>query len=146
MDGTDYERLMALCGEMDLGAEPEPERPAEEPEEKEPGTRLRIHTERGKAIFDKRRFTSETALMAAADWYWRPGCVYHVLTGGDVDFLTFLRFSCAITSSANINTNPRTENTVITCDRDVALWYKAYYDGIHPFNGSPEGWEPYEVR
>lgn len=56
------------------------------------------------------------------------------------------RFSCAITSSANINTNPRTENTVITCDRDVALWYKAYYDGIHPFNGSPEEWEPYEVR
>lgn len=36
MDGTDYERLMALCGEMDLGAEPEPERPTEEPEEKEP--------------------------------------------------------------------------------------------------------------
>lgn len=126
MDGTDYERLMALCGEMDLGAEPEPESPAEGPEEKEPGTRLRIHTERGKAIFDKRRFNSEAALMAAADWYWRPGC--------------------AITSSANINTNPRTENTVITCDRDVALWYKAYYDGIHPFNGSPEGWEPYEVR
>lgn len=25
MDGTDYEGLMALCGEMDLGAEPEPE-------------------------------------------------------------------------------------------------------------------------
>ena len=32
MDGTDYERLMALCGEMDLGAEPEQETPAEEPE------------------------------------------------------------------------------------------------------------------
>lgn len=56
------------------------------------------------------------------------------------------RFDCAITSSANINTNPRCENTVITCDRDVALWYKAYYDGIHPFDGSPEGWELYEVR
>ena len=27
---------MALCGEMDLGAEPEPETPAEEPEEKGP--------------------------------------------------------------------------------------------------------------
>lgn len=93
MDGTDYERLMSLCGEMDLGAEPEPERQAEEPEEKGPGTRMRIHTERGKAIFDKRRFTSETAMMAAAEWYWRPGCVYHVLTGGDVDFITFLRFA-----------------------------------------------------
>lgn len=33
MDGTDYERLMALCGEMDLGAEPEPETQAEEPHE-----------------------------------------------------------------------------------------------------------------
>lgn len=56
------------------------------------------------------------------------------------------RFDCVVTSSANINTNPRTENTVITCDRDVALWYKDYFDGIHPFNGSPEGWEPYQVQ
>lgn len=45
MDGTDYERLMALCGEIDLGAEPKPEQPAEEPEEKEPGTRLRHHVQ-----------------------------------------------------------------------------------------------------
>lgn len=217
---------MGLNLEMDLGAEMglEPKR------KKEAGPHLRIHTERGKVIFDKRRFASETALMAAADWYWRPGCVYHVLTGGDVDFLAFLRFalrqqpaeylmvsswcygvedvaeiaswvdrgyvrrldaymgeiaaasyalcqeelaaaaeatggrvgvfrnhskvavilgdrfSCAITSSANINTNPRTENTVITCERDVALWYKAYYDGIHPFNGSPKNWKPYKTQ
>ena len=55
------------------------------------------------------------------------------------------RFSCAIASSANVNTNPRCENTTITCDRDVALWYKAYFDGIKPFNGSPEGWRPYEA-
>lgn len=225
MEGTDFDRIMALCGEMEMEMEPE----AIREEEGEGGTKLRIHTERGKKIFDKRRFSSEKALMDAMDWYWHPGEIHHVLTGGDVDFLSFLRFalrqqpaeymlisswcygvedvaeiaswvergyvkrldaymgeiaaasyvmcqeelaqaagktggrvgvfrnhskvgvilgprfSCAIASSANVNTNPRCENTTITCDLDVALWYKAYFDGIKPFNGSPEGWRPYEA-
>ncbi len=54
------------------------------------------------------------------------------------------RFDCAITSSANINTNPRCENTVITCDHDVALFYKGFFDAISPFNGNPDGWKPYQ--
>lgn len=56
------------------------------------------------------------------------------------------RYDCVITSSANINTNPRCENTVITCDTSVAEWYKAYFDDVRPFNGVPEGWEPYRRR
>lgn len=53
------------------------------------------------------------------------------------------RYDCVITSSANINTNPRCENTVITCDTNTALWYKDFFDSIQPFNGTPEGWKPY---
>ena len=89
MEGTDFDRIMALCGDMELEKEPEPIKA----EEAEDGTKLRIHTERGKKIFDKRRFFSEKSLMDAMDWYWHPGKVYHVLTGGDVDFLSFLRFA-----------------------------------------------------
>lgn len=39
-----------------------------------------------------------------------------------------------VESSANINTNPRTENTVITADRDLYAHHKAYFDGIRAFN------------
>lgn len=44
------------------------------------------------------------------------------------------RFDGAILSSANVNTNPRTEQTVITTETEVADFYKAFFDGIHPFN------------
>ena len=54
------------------------------------------------------------------------------------------RFDCAILSSANVNTNPRTENTVIICNTSVADFYKSYFDDIKPFNGSPENWKPYQ--
>lgn len=39
-----------------------------------------------------------------------------------------------VESSANVNTNPRTENTVITADRDLYTHHKAYFDGIRAFN------------
>ena len=54
------------------------------------------------------------------------------------------RFDCAILSSANINTNPRTENTVVICDTSVADFYKSYFDDIKPFNGSPDNWKPWQ--
>lgn len=44
------------------------------------------------------------------------------------------KFDGAILSSANVNTNPRTENTVIACQTEVADFYKAFFDDIHPFN------------
>ena len=44
------------------------------------------------------------------------------------------RFDGAILSSANVNTNPRTENTVIDCTTDAADFYRAFFDDIHPFN------------
>ncbi len=44
------------------------------------------------------------------------------------------KFHFAIESSANINTNPRTEQAVITIDKGLALFYKEYFDKINPFN------------
>lgn len=42
-------------------------------------------------------------------------------------------FHFAIESSANINTNPRTEQGTITIDEGLCLFYKEYFDGIKSF-------------
>ena len=42
-------------------------------------------------------------------------------------------FYFGIQTSANINTNPRTENGSITVDRGIYDFYKAYFDGINSF-------------
>lgn len=39
-------------------------------------------------------------------------------------------FSATIESSANLNTNPRTEQTAIHCDEDLYWFYRDFYDGI----------------
>ena len=44
------------------------------------------------------------------------------------------KFDFAIESSANINTNPRTEQTVVTIDRDVAEFYFDFYGGVISFD------------
>lgn len=43
------------------------------------------------------------------------------------------KFAFAIESSANINTNPRTENTVVTIDEGLYQFHKDYFDGIISF-------------
>lgn len=47
-----------------------------------------------------------------------------------------------IESSANVNTNPRTENTVITADIGLYQHHKAYFDGIKSFNRDFDTWTP----
>ena len=47
-------------------------------------------------------------------------------------------FSFVIESSANINTNPRTENTVITVDHQLAEFYFTFFSGIKSFDRSFE--------
>jgi hypothetical protein len=47
-----------------------------------------------------------------------------------------------IESSASINTNPRTENTVITADVDLYMHHKQYFDSIRSFNRDFDGWTP----
>lgn len=54
-------------------------------------------------------------------------------------------FAFAIESSANVNTNPRTEQTVITVDRGLAEFYKEFYDKINSFDPGFEDWKPYEI-
>lgn len=44
------------------------------------------------------------------------------------------RFDCLIESSANINTNPRSENTVVTIDRELVAEYIKLFAEIVPFN------------
>lgn len=43
------------------------------------------------------------------------------------------KFYFGIQTSANINTNPRTENGCITISRDLFDFYKKYFDGINSF-------------
>jgi len=43
------------------------------------------------------------------------------------------KFHFGIETSANINTNPRTENGCITIDKEIYDFYKEYFDGIVSF-------------
>ena len=57
------------------------------------------------------------------------------------------RFDFAIESSANVNTNPRSEATVVTKDTDLARWYKAeIFDNIQSFNRDFDDWKPYKLK
>lgn len=53
------------------------------------------------------------------------------------------RFDCLIESSANVNTNPRSENTVITVDAPLVAEYIKLFGEITPFNDD-YGAEPYK--
>ena len=44
------------------------------------------------------------------------------------------KFSFTIESSANINTNPRTENTVVTIDENLCKFYFSFFDEIKSFD------------
>ena len=44
------------------------------------------------------------------------------------------KFDVLIESSANVNTNPRSENTVLTCDSSLVADYVDLFNGIIPFN------------
>ena len=55
-------------------------------------------------------------------------------------------FDFAIESSANVNTNPRTEQTSITIDTDIARFYKDFYDGIKSFDHTFDDWIPYKLQ
>jgi len=55
------------------------------------------------------------------------------------------KFDCLIESSANVNTNPRSENTVLTVDTELVNWYINLFADIKPFNDD-FGAEPYRVN
>lgn len=53
-------------------------------------------------------------------------------------------FDAVIESSANVNTNPRSEQAVITCDSELTDWYINLFADINPFN-KDYGNEPYRI-
>ena len=55
------------------------------------------------------------------------------------------RFDCLIESSANVNTNPRSENTVVTVDRRLVADYVALLNGIRSFDAATAGVAPYII-
>ena len=55
------------------------------------------------------------------------------------------RFDAVIESSANVNTNPRTEQTIVTVDTELALWYKNFFDGIKSFERNFDDVEPFNI-
>lgn len=55
------------------------------------------------------------------------------------------KFDAVIESSANIDTNPRTEQTCITCDTGLCDFYKEFYDGIKDFDGRFKNWKKWEA-
>lgn len=182
-----------------------------------------------------RRALSEQHMNDVLDWHLERGCAYHIISTGDIDFLTYMRGIvkahpleyllcstwCAamedaqeiamwirrgmvkrcdfyvgeifiqhyaeifqflkdflprngggrlcmsrnhakvmvgyykdgdrtegvvVTSSANINTNPRIEQAVITTDTAVADFYKEFFDGLKPRNPWPYEWTPWRPR
>lgn len=55
------------------------------------------------------------------------------------------RFDCLIESSANVNTNPRSENTVLTVDRELVRSYIELFNGIQSFNRDLPNAGPYII-
>ena len=55
------------------------------------------------------------------------------------------RFDCLIESSANVNTNPRSENTVITVDRQLVADYIDLFNGVRSFDRATDGVPPYII-
>jgi len=53
------------------------------------------------------------------------------------------KFDCVIESSANVNTNPRSENTVLTVDAKLTREYIELLNGIISFNKDSKDVKPY---
>lgn len=56
------------------------------------------------------------------------------------------RFSGTIESSANVDTNPRIEQTCITINREVAEFYKSFFDEMIDYDRRYLDWKPFELK
>lgn len=56
------------------------------------------------------------------------------------------RFDAVVESSANVNTNPRIEQAVITVDSDLAEWYKKFFDSIISFERNFDDVQPWQTE
>ncbi len=53
------------------------------------------------------------------------------------------RYYVTVEGSANLNTNPRTEQTTITRSRPLANFYREFFDGIHSYSRNFDHWTPH---
>ena len=56
------------------------------------------------------------------------------------------RFSGCIESSANVDTNPRIEQTCITINRGLAVFYKEFFDLMKDYDGRYQDWQPFDLK
>lgn len=61
------------------------------------------------------------------------------------------KFAFVSESSANVNTNPRSEQTTVTIEEDLFWWYKDIFDGITTFDRTQqadqkERWRPWQAE
>lgn len=54
------------------------------------------------------------------------------------------KFDGVIAGSANINSNPRTEEMIITIDSELAKFYKEYFDGVQSFERNFDEVKPWQ--
>ena len=54
------------------------------------------------------------------------------------------RFDCSIAGSANINTNPRVEEMIITVNSELARFYKDFFDEIQSFEHNFDEVKPWQ--
>ena len=55
------------------------------------------------------------------------------------------RFSGVIESSANVDTNPRIEQTCITIDEGLAGFYKSFFDQMIDYDQRYQDWQPWNA-
>ena len=95
-------------------------------------------------IFQASYFEVYLALKELVDRYGARVCVFRnhakVMAGFGDDF------DFVIEGSANVNTNPRTEQTCITIDTELAYFYKEFFDDVNSFNKDFENWKPYILK
>ena len=116
--------------------QPVPRRPKER--EKPTEDEIKARAIRSKQRSVMRRALSEQHMNEVLDWHLEDGCAYHCISGE--------LHGVAVTSSANVNTNPRIEQAVITVDREVADFYRGFFDSLKPKNPWPVPWEPWEAE
>lgn len=57
------------------------------------------------------------------------------------------KFDFVVETSANVNTNPRSEFASITIDEQLARFYKEeIFDNIKSFNSDFDNWKPYKLK
>ena len=58
------------------------------------------------------------------------------------------KYDCCIEGSANVNTNPRSEQTVLTVSSELCDFYKDIFDGITAYNKDqqPKRWTPWQKQ